>query len=149
MPSACLAISYASRRRPQMSTLSIDPPSVRTTLRNASNDGATVRSSRVGSRMTMISYGRMRTSSPPMVVCGHGRSVAGGSPASATGPGYRTRHYPAKSSATVPVILEREPHRGGGGLGQTAGVKRGFRVVFDHQLARLRPVAPHQQLDQP
>ena len=49
-------------------------------------DGALVE---VGSRMTMISYGRMRTSSPPTVWCGHGRSVAGGSPASATGPGYR------------------------------------------------------------
>src|SRR6202161_663178 len=72
MPSACLAISYASRRRPQMSTLSTDPPSLRTTLRKVSSDGATVRSSRVGSRMTMISYGRMGTSSPPMVVFGHG-----------------------------------------------------------------------------
>src|ERR1035441_9959565 len=72
MPSACLAISYASRRRPQMSTLSTDPPSLRTTLRKVSNDGATVRSSRVGARMTMISYGPMETSSPPMVVYAHG-----------------------------------------------------------------------------
>ena len=65
------------------------PPSLRMTFRNVSSDGATVRSSRVGSRMTMISYGRIRNPSPPMVVCGHGLSVAGGSPASATGPGYR------------------------------------------------------------
>src|SRR3984957_12428284 len=60
MPSACLRISYASRRLPQMSTLSTVPPSLRTTLRNVSKDGATVRSSSVGSRMTMISYGRMK-----------------------------------------------------------------------------------------
>src|SRR6476660_623211 len=59
MPSACLAISYASRRLPQMSTLSTLPPPLRMTLRNVSSDGATVRSSRVGSRMTMISYGRI------------------------------------------------------------------------------------------
>src|SRR6185312_11492480 len=52
---------------PHMSTLSTLPPSLRMTLRNVSNDGATVRSSRVGSRMTMISYGRMRTSPPPTV----------------------------------------------------------------------------------
>src|SRR6185312_8124169 len=44
-----------------MSTLSTEPPSLRMTLRNVSSDGATVRSSRVGSRMTMISYGRIRT----------------------------------------------------------------------------------------
>src|SRR5690349_12949127 len=50
-----------------MSTLSTDPPSLRTTLRNVSRDGATVRSSSVGSRMTMISYGRMETSPPPLV----------------------------------------------------------------------------------
>src|SRR4051812_39329359 len=51
-----------------MSTLSTVPPSLRMTFRNVSNDGATVRSSRVGSRMTMISYGRMSNPSPPMVV---------------------------------------------------------------------------------
>src|ERR1700751_3627212 len=50
-----------------MSTFSTVPPSLRTTLRNASKDGATVRSSSVGSRMTMISYGRMETSPPPLV----------------------------------------------------------------------------------
>src|ERR1700721_4545504 len=72
MPSACFAISYASRRLPQKAAFSTVPPSLRTTLRKVSSDGATVRSSRVGSRMTINSYGRMGTSSPPMVVYGHG-----------------------------------------------------------------------------
>src|ERR1044072_8260980 len=44
-----------------MSTLSTEPPSLRMTLRNVSSEGATVRSSSVGSRMTMISYGRIKT----------------------------------------------------------------------------------------
>ena len=39
MPSDFFLISYASRRRPQMSTLSTVPPPERTTPRNCSSDG--------------------------------------------------------------------------------------------------------------
>src|SRR6201997_5497900 len=40
-------------------------------------------------------HGNLTTSSG---LCGHGRSVAGGPPASATAPGYRTAGWPAKSA---------------------------------------------------
>ncbi len=44
-------------------------------LRTSPKDGGyDLRSSRVRVGMTMISYGRIGTSSPPVVVCGHGRS---------------------------------------------------------------------------
>src|SRR5918993_5791423 len=77
MPSAFFLISYARRRRPQMSTLSTTPPSLRTTLRYLSSDGSTVRSSRLGSRMTMTSYARKAVSTSSGLG-GHGLSVAGG-----------------------------------------------------------------------
>src|SRR3569833_1113492 len=53
-------MSYDRRRRPHTSTFSTLPPSDLTTLRNWSSDGATVRSSVLGSRMTMSSKRRMR-----------------------------------------------------------------------------------------
>src|ERR687889_517577 len=44
MPSDFFWMSYARRRRPQMSTLSTVPPSLLTTDRYLSSEGATVRS---------------------------------------------------------------------------------------------------------
>jgi hypothetical protein len=52
MPSGFFLISNAKRRLPQISTFSTLPPPWRTTLRNVSIDGETVRSSRLGSRMS-------------------------------------------------------------------------------------------------
>src|SRR5690606_25401371 len=75
MPSDFLLISYARRRRPQMSTLSMVPPSLRITVRNLSRLGATVRSSISGSRMTMSSYWCV-TDPPPSDSNGH-RPCAG------------------------------------------------------------------------
>lgn len=58
----------------------------------------------------MISYGRIGTSSPPVVVCGHGRSVAGGSPASATRPGY-TRALDCENADQAPPHSRLNPVR--------------------------------------
>src|SRR5271166_373500 len=141
MPSACLAISYASRRLPQMSTFSTFPPSLRTTLRNASKDGATVRSSSVGSRMTMISYGRMETSPPPLVCAAtvgpwqEGRLRR--QPHQVTrrwaGPG-----NPGKSLLPGLQVFLGPSLRRRVRLGERARVEWRLWVVFDEQLASLR-----------
>src|SRR5690606_14022139 len=60
MPSDFFWISYASRRRPQMSSLSTDPPPLVMIFRYCSSVGWTERSSVSGSRITMTSYLRMR-----------------------------------------------------------------------------------------
>src|SRR5271166_3161191 len=154
MPSACLAISYASRRLPQMSTFSTFPPSLRTTLRNASKDGATVRSSSVGSRMTMISYGRMETSPPPLVCAAtvgpwqEGRLRR--QPPQVTGCGADRRN--PRGAARLLAGLQVFVSPGHGrlvGLGERARVERRLRVVFDEQLSGLRGLPIDKELDQP
>src|ERR1700709_858950 len=77
MPSKFFSSAYERRRRPQTSTFSTVPPELRMTLRNCSNEGAIVRSSRSGARMTISSQLRPAKRTPA-VLGGHGRSVTGG-----------------------------------------------------------------------
>ena len=104
-------------------------------------------------------HGNLTTSSG---LCGHGRSVAGGSPASATVPGYRMAGpWPpgnpgGATSVMFPWLLPElvgvivgPGNRRRVGLGERAGVKRRLRVVFDEQLSGLRGLTIDEQLNQP
>src|SRR6516162_1627720 len=137
-----------------MSIFSTVPPSLRTTLRNASKDGATVRSSSVGSRMTMISYGRMETSPPPLVCAAtvgpwqEGRLRR--QPPQVTGRGANPKN-PCETARLPPglQVFVGPGHGGAVGLGERARVERRLRVVFDEQLSCLRGLSIDKELNHP
>src|SRR5690348_754692 len=137
-----------------MSTLSTVPPSLRTTLRNVSSDGATVRSSSVGSRMTMISYGRMETSPPPLVCTATGVPWQEGrlrrQPHQATGRWANWKNPDDRATRSLPrvQVFVGSGHGPLTGLGEGTGVEGRLRVVFDQQLSGLRGLAIDEQLNQ-
>jgi hypothetical protein len=99
-------ISYARRRRPQISTLSTVPPPLRTTFRNFSSVGSTVRSSTSGSMITINSYARM-CEPTSFGLNGHGLSVTGGSLALAW---LRRTGFPGRGLSTdLPILPENAP----------------------------------------